>query len=285
MSLEPLPRGCCGEGRHGERRCPRLYTLSTAEGPLGLLARLPHQRAVADSRSSAASRAILASLRTEIERRHQAGQGSGGGEPELVLVIDELSSLSGEPDPAYLLTHGRECGLRVLAATADAAVERGPLVESFETRIVFGLADEEASTRLLGNDGAETLLGPGHLFARLGRRKEVEVLGLHLTEAGRRELFAAMGVDDTPSRPALELVADGAVGGATGSLTGSGPKDGEHEGSLPGERESVEILDPQLLLRTRRDLTSTLIRCRPARIHGRTGRQPWRAHRRLRRQQ
>src|SRR6266542_2458613 len=56
-----------------------------------------------------------------------------------------------------------------------------------------------------------------------------------------------MGVDETPSRPALELVADGPVGGATGSLTGSRPKDGEHEGStnrLPGESESAEILDP-----------------------------------------
>src|SRR5712691_727274 len=127
----------------------RLYTLSTPEGPLGLLARLPHQRATADPRSSAASRPILASLRVEIERRQQAGLASGSGEPELALVIDELSSLSGEPDLAYLLTHGRECGLRVLAATADAAAERGPLVESFESRIVFGLADEEASTRLL----------------------------------------------------------------------------------------------------------------------------------------
>src|SRR6266849_10169402 len=97
----------------------RLYTLSTPEGPLGLLARLPHQRATADPCSSTAARPILASLRAEIERRQQAGLASGGGEPELALVIDELSSLSGEPDLAYLLIHGRECGLRVLAATAD----------------------------------------------------------------------------------------------------------------------------------------------------------------------
>ncbi len=55
----------------------RLYTLSTPEGPLGLLARLPHQRATADPRSSAASRPILASLRVEIERRQQAGLASG----------------------------------------------------------------------------------------------------------------------------------------------------------------------------------------------------------------
>jgi hypothetical protein len=60
----------------------------------------------------------------------------------------------------------------------------------------------------LGNDAAETLLGAGHLFARLGRRKEVEVLGLHLAEAGRRELFAAMGVDETSSSAPREPVAD-----------------------------------------------------------------------------
>ena len=58
----------------------RLYTLSTPEGPLGLLARLPHQRATADPRSSAASRPILASLRVEIERRQHAGLASGSGD-------------------------------------------------------------------------------------------------------------------------------------------------------------------------------------------------------------
>src|SRR2546425_12008340 len=68
----------------------RLYTLSTPEGPLGLLARLPHQRATADPGSSAASRPILASLRTEIERRQPAGLPSANGEPDLALVIDEL---------------------------------------------------------------------------------------------------------------------------------------------------------------------------------------------------
>jgi hypothetical protein len=162
-------------------------------------------------------------------------------------VIDELSSLSGEPDLPYLLTHGRECGMRVLAATADAAAERGPLVESFESRIVFGLADEEASTRLLGNDAAETLLGAGHLFARLGRRKEVEVLGLHLTEAGRRELFAAMGVDESPSSAPWEPVAMDPARHTRVSPTGASPSDGVDQDStnhLDGDRETAAVLEP-----------------------------------------
>ena len=42
---------------------------------MGLLARLPHERATADPRSSTTSRPILAGLRAEIERRQQAGLG------------------------------------------------------------------------------------------------------------------------------------------------------------------------------------------------------------------
>jgi len=89
----------------------RLYTLSTPDGPLGLLARLPHQRATADAREQ---HSVTANPGEPTRREMSAGSrpawASGSGEPELALVIDELSNLSGEPDLAYLLTHGRECG-------------------------------------------------------------------------------------------------------------------------------------------------------------------------------
>jgi hypothetical protein len=64
----------------------------------------------------------------------------------------------------------------------------------------------------------------------------VEVLGLHLTEAGRRELYAAMGpVAVDPARHTMV------------SPTGAGPIDGVDEEStnnLDGERETAAVLEP-----------------------------------------
>jgi len=88
-----------------------------------------------------------------------------------------------------------------MAATADSAVEQGPLVDLFDSHVVFGLQDEEASTRLLGTPWALTLAEPGRLRVRLRRRNEVEVLGLHLTEDGRRDLLASMGVIEAAPAP------------------------------------------------------------------------------------
>ena len=113
--------------------------------------------------------------------------------------MSELAQVAGEEDLRFLLRHGSEFQVRVVAATADTALERDLLVDCFESRLVFALEDEEASTRLLGKPWALTLAEPGRLLARLGQRKEVEILGLHLTEDGRRDLLASMEVvDGTP---------------------------------------------------------------------------------------
>ena len=114
-----------------------------------------------------------------------------------MLVVSELAEICGHQDLAYLLSQGSEHGIRVLAGTADTGVERDRLVDLFDSHLVFGLQDEEASTRLLGTPWALTLAEPGRMLVRLGRRKEVEVLGLHLTEDGRRDLLASMGVVET----------------------------------------------------------------------------------------
>ena len=105
--------------------------------------------------------------------------------------------------------------MRVVAATADTALERDLLVDCFESRLVFALEDEEASTRLLGKPWAFTLAEPGRLLARLGQRKEVEILGLHLTEDGRRDLLASMEV--------------GEAAPPVGTATGNHEVAGEHE--------------------------------------------------------
>jgi len=56
--------------------------------------------------------------------------------------------------------------VRVLAATADAAVGRGPLVAAFAARFVFGLDDEDLSVALLGTPGGGA--GPERAVAPAG---------------------------------------------------------------------------------------------------------------------
>ncbi|MDQ6669718.1 MAG: LysM peptidoglycan-binding domain-containing protein, partial [Chloroflexota bacterium] len=181
-------------------QCPptelQLYTLASGDTLLGQLGPLPHQRAVVDPTGRTEATQLLATLRTELERRRQR-QILDPQVPQLVLVVSELAQVAGEEDLRFLLTHGSEFQVRVVAATADTALERDLLVDGFESRLVFALEDEVASTRLLGKPWALTLAEPGRLLARLGQRKEVEILGLHLTEDGRRDLLASMELGET----------------------------------------------------------------------------------------
>lgn len=172
----------------------QLYTLAPRDTLLGQLAPLPHQRAVVDPGDERRVADLLAGLREEVERRQQGAVSSTA--PELVLVVGELASVVADNDLAYVLEHGRAHRVRVLAASADTQVQRGPLVDTFESRLIFALEDEEASTRLLGKPWALTLAEPGRLLARLGRRNAVEILGLRLTDEGRRDLLASAGASE-----------------------------------------------------------------------------------------
>jgi len=183
----------------------RLYTFADEDTLLGRLGQLPHQRALVEPRNSEPIGSVLAGLRAEVEMRQQSGK--TGALPEVAVVVSELAHLAAYEDFVYVLTHGHRYGIRVLAATTDGTLVRGPLVDLFESRFVFGLEDEEASIRLLGKPWALTLAEPGRLLARIGRRKEIEILGLHLTEAGLQDLLAEVGVEETAASAApVEIV-------------------------------------------------------------------------------
>ena len=73
---------------------------------------------------------VLVGLRTEVEARQS---GDWTSLPEIVLVVAELATVVGDDDFGYVLRYGRECGVRVLAATADMSVERSVVVDSFDS--------------------------------------------------------------------------------------------------------------------------------------------------------
>ena len=137
-------------------------------------------------------------------------------------------------------------------ATADTGVERDRLVDLFDSHLVFGLQDEEASTRLLGTPWALTLAEPGRMLVRLGRRKEVEVLGLHLTEDGRRDLLASMGVVETapevaevddprPEQRSVDTPRGMTADGTRNTLGATGPYGNRWRASTIGVRRPISL--------------------------------------------
>jgi hypothetical protein len=184
----------------------QLYTLASKGSLLDQLGPLPHQRAVVDATDRVEATQLLATVRAELERRQR--QALDSQVAELVLVISELAQVAGEDDLVYLLRYGSQFRMRVIAATSDTALERTSLMDVFESHLVFALNDEEASARLLGKPWALTLAEPGRLLARLGQRHEVEILGLHLTEDGRRDLLASMAVVEPSTASPIPVTSD-----------------------------------------------------------------------------
>ncbi|HEY1296989.1 MAG TPA: LysM peptidoglycan-binding domain-containing protein [Chloroflexota bacterium] len=223
-------------------QCPpsalQLFTVAGGDTWMKQLASLPQQRAVVDAADREAVAKLLTFLRTELEVRQRVCEATA--RVELVLLASELTALEPLEDLTHLLSHGEEHGIRVLAATADTAAERGPLVDRFGCHIVFGLEDEEASIRLLGKPSGLTLAEPGRMLVQLGRRNEVEVLALHLTEDGRRDLLASLGVVDAVASAAS------AVSAAPAEAADAGVRESEIEtpGNAPDEGPENTVVVP-----------------------------------------
>jgi hypothetical protein len=122
-------------------QCPpsavQLFTVAGGDTWLKQLGSLPQQRAVLDTADCDGVAKLLAFLRTELEVRQRGSEPTA--QAELVLLASELTALEPVEDLTHLLSQGEEYGIRVLAATADTAAERGPLVDRFGCHIVFGL--------------------------------------------------------------------------------------------------------------------------------------------------
>lgn len=126
--------------------------------------------------------ATVAAVRAELERRMHAGawQGPTVEQPELVLVLSELTGLSDDGLFAVLGRHGPSYGIRLLAATTRAESLPETLLESFVTRLVLCTSDETQSRRLLGRTDAADLAGGGDLWARIADRAPVRLCGVRL---------------------------------------------------------------------------------------------------------
>ena len=145
--------------------------------------------------------------------------------PYIVVIIDEMADLmmvaGKEIEGAIqrLAQMARAAGIHVIMATQRPSVDviTGTIKANFPTRISFQVTSKIDSRTILGEQGAEQLLGQGDMLymaggGRIGRvhgpfvsDDEVEKVVAHLKTQGRPHYLEAVAQDDeeaaTPPRP------------------------------------------------------------------------------------
>lgn len=93
--------------------------------------------------------------------------------PYIVLVIDELADLfqhrkDAKDDILKLVQKSRAAGIHVIAATQRPSVDivSGVIKSNFPTRIAYKVSSPQDSRTILGDKGAERLLGKGDMLYR-----------------------------------------------------------------------------------------------------------------------
>jgi len=146
---------------------------------------------------------------------------------ELVLVLAELGSVSDSDDLAYLLAHGPQAGLRVLAATADRDSDRrnvGRVPEELQCTGALAVddvpvvvrVDEDVPRPLRGLDELGVAVGEGDALAdHLGAQS------LGCGHLGRVRAFRDEDQRRQTSRPGGQRHRLGMVAGAGRDHAGS----------------------------------------------------------------
>ncbi|WP_071000014.1 MULTISPECIES: DNA translocase FtsK [Methylobacterium] len=144
--------------------------------------------------------------------------------PYIVIVVDEMADLmmvAGkdiEGAIQRLAQMARAAGIHLIMATQRPSVDviTGTIKANFPTRISFQVTSKIDSRTILGEMGAEQLLGQGDMLFMAGGGRttrvhgpfcsdsEVESVVAHLKRQGRPSYLDAVTADDTPEEPAKE---------------------------------------------------------------------------------
>ena len=159
--------------------------------------------------------------------------------PFLVVVIDEMADLmmvAGKEIEAAvqrLAQMARAAGIHVIMATQRPSVDviTGTIKANFPTRISFQVISKFDSRTILGEQGAEQLLGHGDLLYMMGGGRITRVHGPLVTDREVEDTVAFLRQQGAPDY--LDEVTDGAEeessGGSSGkdAFAGLGGGDGE----------------------------------------------------------
>ncbi|MFL5218575.1 MAG: DNA translocase FtsK, partial [Microvirga sp.] len=144
--------------------------------------------------------------------------------PYIVIVVDEMADLmmvaGKEIEGAIqrLAQMARAAGIHLIMATQRPSVDviTGTIKANFPTRISFQVTSKIDSRTILGEQGAEQLLGQGDMLYMAGGGRisrvhgpfvsdgEVESVVAHLKRQGRPSYLDAVTTDDSPEEPAKE---------------------------------------------------------------------------------
>ncbi len=172
--------------------------------------------------------------------------------PYIVIVVDEMADLmmvAGkdiEGAIQRLAQMARAAGIHLIMATQRPSVDviTGTIKANFPTRISFQVTSKIDSRTILGEMGAEQLLGQGDMLFMAGGGRttrvhgpfcsdsEVETVVAHLKRQGRPSYLDAVTADDGPEEPAKE-------GGRSGRGSKSAAADRADRSEEPAEEAPV----------------------------------------------
>ncbi|MFZ8864300.1 MAG: DNA translocase FtsK [Rickettsiales bacterium] len=149
--------------------------------------------------------------------------------PFIVIIIDEMADLmlvAGKEIEAYiqrLAQMARAAGIHLIVATQRPSVDviTGVIKANFPTRISFQVTSKVDSRTILGEQGAEQLLGMGDMLYMLGGSKLTRVHGAFIDD---KEVLAVVNYLKKQAKP--EYI---------NSIFQSGEDEGNYGGDYSGE--------------------------------------------------
>lgn len=157
--------------------------------------------------------------------------------PFIVVIVDEMADLmlvAGkdiEGAIQRLAQMARAAGIHLIMATQRPSVDviTGTIKANFPTRISFQVTSKIDSRTILGEQGAEQLLGQGDMLYMAGGGRisrvhgpfvsdnEVEKIVAHLKTQGQPQYLDAITTEDEPSEEAAESAAPGSMDAEEGA--------------------------------------------------------------------
>jgi len=186
--------------KHGPENCkfilidPKMLELSSYEG-------IPHLLTSVITDSKKATSALSWTVR-EMENRYKLMSSEGVRNidgynqkhklkmPYIVVVVDEMAELmlvSGKEVESYvqkLSAMARAAGIHIIMATQRPSVDviTGTIKANFPTRISFQVSSKIDSKTVLGEQGAEQLLGKGDMLFMSSANKIFRIHGPYVSE-------------------------------------------------------------------------------------------------------
>ena len=187
--------------RHPPEKCnlilvdPKMLELSAYEG-------IPHLLCPVITEAKKATAALGWTVK-EMENRYKLMTGIGVKNidgynsknkkhmPYIVLIVDEMSDLmliAGKEIESYiqkLSQMARAAGIHIIMATQRPSVDviTGTIKANFPTRISFQVSSKIDSRTILGEQGAEQLLGKGDMLFMSSANRIVRIHGPHVSES------------------------------------------------------------------------------------------------------